>query len=127
MVEQGNGGVIVNISSIHEDLPMVGNAAYCTAIGGLHVMTRTLATELAKHEIRIVNVGPGAIIMPINTETLHNPATKSAPLAEIPLERLGVPEDVANCVAWAASDQANYITGATIFVDGGIMDFAGSL
>jgi glucose 1-dehydrogenase len=127
MIAQGGGGVIVNISSIHEDLPMVGNAVYCMAKGGLRMMTRTLATELAKHGIRIVNVGPGAIATPINTATLNDPAKKAMLLAGIPLGRIGVPGDVASAVAWVASDEASYITGTTIFVDGGMMVNAGSL
>lgn len=127
MIAQHNGGVIINISSVHEDLPMVGNAVYCAAKGGLRMLTRTLANELAPYNIRIVNVGPGAIQTPINAATLSDPAKIQALLAEIPLKRLGIPRDVADCVAWLASDQASYITGTTIFVDGGLMVYAGSL
>lgn len=126
-VAQGGGGVIINISSVHEELPMVGNAVYCAAKGGLRMMTRTLATELAKHGVRIVNIGPGAIETPINAATLNDPAKKTALLNEIPLSRLGAPEDVANAVVWLASDQASYVTGTTLFVDGGLMIYAGSL
>jgi glucose 1-dehydrogenase len=127
MVAQGGGGCIINISSVHEDLPMVGNAVYCAAKGGLRMLTRTLANELAPHGIRIVNIGPGAIATPINTATLADPAKVKALLAEIPLNRIGQPDDIANAVAWLASDQASYITGTTLFVDGGLMIFAGSL
>jgi glucose 1-dehydrogenase len=127
MVAQGGGGCIINISSVHEDLPMVGNAVYCAAKGGLRMLTRTLANELAPHGIRIVNIGPGAIATPINTATLSDPAKVKALLAEIPLNRIGQPDDIANAVAWLASDQASYITGTTLFVDGGLMIFAGSL
>jgi glucose 1-dehydrogenase len=127
MIDQGGGGVIINISSVHEDLPMVGNAVYCAAKGGLRMLTRTLATELARHKIRIVNVGPGAIATPINAATLADPQKTAALLAEIPLGRIGAPEDVASAVAWLASDQASYITGTTIVVDGGLMVFSGSL
>lgn len=127
MIAQGGGGVIINISSVHEDLPMVGNSVYCAAKGGLRMLTRTLATELAKHRIRIVNIGPGAVATPINEATLNDPEKKAALLGEIPLGRISEPEDVANAVAWLASDQASYITGATIFVDGGLMVYAGSL
>lgn len=124
---QGGGGVIVNISSVHEDLPMVGNAVYCAAKGGLRMLTRTLATELAKDKIRIVNVGPGAIATPINTATLNDPEKKAALLGEIPLSRIGTPEDIAATVAWLASDEASYVTGTTLFVDGGLMVYSGSL
>lgn len=127
MVRQGGGGVIINVSSVHEDLPMVGNAAYCAAKGGLRMLTRTLATELAQHQIRIVNIGPGAIATPINAATLSDPQKKAALLGEIPIGRIGTPEDIAAAVAWLASDQASYVTGTTLFVDGGLMVFSGSL
>lgn len=127
MIAQGGGGCIINISSVHEDLPMVGNAAYCAAKGGLRMLTRTLATELAKHNIRIVNVGPGAVATPINKATLDDPQKRAALLGEIPLNRIGQPEDVANAVSWLASDEASYITGTTLFIDGGMMIYSGSL
>lgn len=127
MIGQGGGGVIINISSVHEDLPMVGNSVYCAAKGGLRMLTRTLATELAKHQIRIVNVGPGAVATPINSATLNDPEKKAALLAEIPLGRISTAEDIASSVAWLASDQASYITGTTLYVDGGLMVYAGSL
>lgn len=127
MTAQGDGGCIINISSVHEDLPMVGNAVYCAAKGGLRMLTRTLANELAPHRIRIVNIGPGAIATPINTATLADPQKSAALLAEIPLARIGSPEDVANAVVWLASDQASYVTGTTLFVDGGLMIYAGAL
>ena len=127
MAAQGDGGVIINISSVHEDLPMVGNAVYCAAKGGLRMLSRTLATELAARKIRILNIGPGAVATPINAATLADPVKKQALLAEIPLGRVADPADIANAVAWLASDQASYITGTTLFVDGGLMVYAGSL
>ena len=127
MSKQGGGGVIINVSSVHEDLPMVGNAVYCAAKGGLRMLTRTLATELAQQSIRIVNIGPGAIATPINMATLDDPHKKAALIGEIPLKRIGTPEDIAAAVAWLASDQASYVTGTTLFVDGGLMVFSGSL
>lgn len=126
-IAQGGGGVIINISSVHEDLPMVGNAVYCAAKGGLRMLTRTLANEVARHNVRMVNIGPGAIVTPINAATLNDPQKKAALLGEIPLNRLGSPDDVANAVVWLASDQASYVTGTTLFVDGGLMIYAGSL
>ncbi len=127
MIAQGGGGVIINISSVHEEVPMVGNAVYCAAKGGLRMLNRTLANELAEHNIRIVNIGPGAIETPINTQTLNDPAKKQELLAEIPLKRIGNPDDVANAVAWLVSDEASYVTGTTLFVDGGMMIHAGRL
>ncbi len=126
-ITQGGGGVIINISSVHEELPMVGNAVYCAAKGGLRMLTRTLASELAAHRVRIVNIGPGAIATPINAATLDDPQRKAALINEIPLGRIGTPEDVANAVVWLSTDQASYITGTTLFVDGGLMIYAGSL
>lgn len=127
MIARGTPGVIVNVSSVHEDLPMVGNSAYSVAKGGLRMMTRTLAPELAKQHIRIVNVGPGAIATPINAATLANPTLRAALLNEIPLGRIGTPDDIAKAVVWLASDEASYITGTTLYVDGGLMVNAGGL
>ncbi|MDE3228609.1 MAG: glucose 1-dehydrogenase [Chloroflexota bacterium] len=126
-IAQGGGGVIINVSSVHEELPMVGNSVYCAAKGGLRMLTRTLASEVARHNVRMVNVGPGAINTPINAATLADPQRKAALLNEIPLSRVGEPDDIANAVVWLASDQATYITGTTLFVDGGLMVYAGSL
>jgi glucose 1-dehydrogenase len=127
MIAQGGGGCIINVSSVHEELPMVGNAVYCAAKGGLRMLTRTLANELAQHGIRIVNVGPGAIATLINTATLQDPQKHAALLNEIPLRRIGQPADIASAVAWLASDEASYVTGTTLFVDGGLLVYAGSL
>lgn len=126
-VAQGGGGVIINVSSVHEELPMVGNSVYCAAKGGLRMLTRTLASEVARHNVRMVNIGPGAINTPINAATLDDPQKKAALINEIPLRRVGTPDDIANAVVWLASDQASYITGTTLFVDGGLMVYAGSL
>lgn len=126
-VAQGDGGVIINVSSVHEELPMVGNSVYCAAKGGLRMLTRTLASEVARDHVRIVNVGPGAINTPINAATLDDPHKKAALLDEIPLRRVGTPDDIANAIVWLASEQASYITGTTLFVDGGLMIYAGSL
>ncbi len=127
MIAQGGGGKIVNISSVHEDLPMVGNVPYCCAKGGLRMFTRTAASELAPHGISIVNVGPGAIATPINAATLADPQKVAALTASIPLHRIGTPQEIANLVAWLTSDQSTYITGTTIFIDGGLMVSAGGL
>jgi glucose 1-dehydrogenase len=121
------GGSIVNISSIHEDSPMVGNAAYCAAKGGLRMLMRTVAVELAPYKIRVNNIGPGAIATPINASTLADPAKTRQLTDSIPLRRIGAPEDVANLAAWLASDEAAYVTGSTYFIDGGLMQAAGSL
>jgi glucose 1-dehydrogenase len=127
MVRRGGGGTIVNISSVHEDLAFPGYADYCAAKGGLRMLCRDLALELAPHQINVVNVAPGAIATPINTATLNDPEKKLALERSIPLHRIGSPEEVAKLVAYLASDAAAYITGTTIFIDGGLMRQTGSL
>jgi glucose 1-dehydrogenase len=127
MVKQGNGGRIVNISSIHEDLPMPTNAPYCAAKGGLRMLTRTIAVELAPHKITVNNIGPGAIYTPIDADIQSKPDVERQLLAEIPLGRWGKPEEVAELAIYLASDAAAYVTGSTFFIDGGMLRQAGSL
>ncbi len=127
MVKAKRRGTIINISSVHEDLPFPGYADYCAAKGGLRMLCRNLALELAPYQINIVNVGPGAIATPINKATLEDPAKKAALIREIPLGRIGTAEEVAHLVAYLASDAASYITGTTIFIDGGLMRQTASL
>jgi glucose 1-dehydrogenase len=114
-------GKIINISSVHEDLPFPNFAAYCVSKGGMKMLTRNLAVELGALGITINNVAPGAIETPINTQLLNNPEKLEALLNNIPLRRLGKPQDVASLVAFLASDDAEYITGSTFFVDGGLL------
>jgi glucose 1-dehydrogenase len=127
MVRRSAHGTIINISSVHEDLPFPGYAAYCAAKGGLRMLCRDLALELAPYNINVVNVAPGAIATPINTATLQDPEKKLALEREIPLRRIGTPEEVASLVAYLASDAAAYITGTTVFIDGGLMRQTGAL
>jgi glucose 1-dehydrogenase len=126
MAKNGRG-TIINISSVHEDLPFPGYAAYCAAKGGLRMLCRDLALELAKHQINVVNVAPGAINTPINEKTFADPEKKLALKREIPLGRVGEPSEVANLVCFLASDDASYITGTTVVIDGGLMHQTGSL
>src|ERR1700722_12624613 len=121
MIKQGGGGRIVNITSVHEDWPMPGNTAYCLAKGGMRMLTRTAGIELAKYNILIVGVGPGAVATPINLGTMNDPAKLAQLDAAIPLGRMARPEEIANVVAFLASDGASYLTATTIFADGGIM------
>lgn len=127
MVKQGGGGRIINISSVHEDLPMPTNAAYCAAKGGLRMLMRTIAVELAPHQITANNIGPGAIFTPIDKDVESNPEIEKQLMAEIPLGRWGRPEEVAELAVFLASDAAGYITGSTHFIDGGMLRNAGSL
>jgi glucose 1-dehydrogenase len=114
-------GKIINISSVHEELPFPHFASYCMSKGGLKMMTRNLAIELAPFGITVNSVAPGAIETPINKNLLNNPSQLKALLDKIPLKRLGQPRDVAEAVAFLASDKSDYITGTTIFVDGGLL------
>jgi glucose 1-dehydrogenase len=127
MIKQGNGGRIINISSIHEDLPMPTNAPYCASKGALRMLMRTVCVELAPHQITVNNIGPGAIFTPIDAEIEANPEIEKALMAEIPLGRWGQPAEIAAMAAFLASDEAGYCTGSTFFVDGGMLRQAGSL
>jgi glucose 1-dehydrogenase len=127
MVEQGGPGRIINLSSVHEDLPMPTNSPYCAAKGGLRMLTRTIAVELASHGITVNNVAPGAIETPMDAPLEANADQMSQLLSEIPLGRMGRPEEVAALAVYLASDAAAYITGSTFVIDGGMTRQAGSL
>ena len=114
-------GRIVNISSVHEDMVFPGFASYCCSKGGLRMLMRDLAVELGPLGITINNVAPGAIATPINKSLLEDKPKLNALLKNIPLGRMGTPEDVAGMVAYLASDDAAYITGSTFVIDGGLM------
>ena len=120
-IEQGGGGVVVNISSIHEDQPMPGNAPYCLAKGGVRMLTRTAGVELAEHGIRVVGVAPGAVDTPINASETSDPETMETLRKAIPLGRMAQPEDIAPAVVFLLSDQAAYVTATTLVLDGGMM------
>lgn len=114
-------GKIINISSVHEELPFPHFTSYCASKGGVKMMMRNLAVELGPLGITVNNVAPGAINTPINTSLLNDPQKLGAVIKNIPLGRLGEPKDVAALVAFLASADADYITGATFFVDGGLL------
>lgn len=127
MIQQNAGGRIINISSVHEDLPMTTNAPYCAAKGGLRMLMRTIAVELAPHKITVNNIAPGAIYTPIDADVEANATIEAELMSEIPLGRWGKPEEVANLAIFIASDDASYSTGSTFFIDGGMLRQAGSL
>jgi glucose 1-dehydrogenase len=127
MIRQGGGGRIINISSIHEDVPMPTNAPYCAAKGGLRMLMRTIAVELAPHKITVNNIAPGAIYTPIDADIEADPKLEAQLMAEIPLGRWGRPEEVASLAVFLASDAASYCTGSTFIIDGGMTRQAGSL
>jgi glucose 1-dehydrogenase len=124
MVEQGRGA-IVNITSVHEAIPQPGGAAYCAAKGGLRMVTRTLALELAGKGVRINNIGPGMIATPMTTPTLFEPDAADRAMQKIPMGRPGDPQEIADLAAFLASDKASYITGSSFFADGGLMQKVG--
>lgn len=114
-------GKIINISSVHEDLPFPNFAPYCLSKGGMKMVARNLAVELGPMGITINNVAPGAIETPINAKLLNDSTKLGALLHNIPLNRLGKPQDVADVVAFLASDEADYTTGSIFAVDGGLL------
>lgn len=127
MVRQNRGGRIINISSVHEELTMPTNAPYCAAKGGLRMMMRTIAVELAPHNITVNNVCPGAVDTPMDEKLKENRKKYEALLDEIPLHRMAKPEEIAAMCVYLASDEAAYVTGASFVIDGGMTKKSGSL
>ena len=127
MVAQGDPGRIINVSSVHEDLAMPTNSPYCATKGGVRMLMRTLAVELAPHDITVNNIAPGAIETPMDAPLEQDPDEMKKLLSEIPLGRMGKPEEVANLALFLASDDSSYVTGSTLFVDGGMIRHAGTL
>lgn len=120
-VDAGREGLIINVSSVHEDWPMPGNTAYCVAKGGMRMLARTAGVELAGRGIRMINVGPGAVATPINQATMDDPGKLETLENAIPLGRMARPEEVGDLVTMLASSAAGYLTATTVFADGGIM------
>ena len=121
MIAQGSGGTIINMSSVHEDWPMTGNAPYAVSKGGMRMLTRQAGVFLAPQGIRVVGVGPGAVITPINKPTLEDPKKLKTIDAAIPMGRMAQPEEIGSMVALLAGDAASYVTATTVVVDGGLM------
>ncbi len=113
-------GAIVNVSSVHERIPWRMFSHYCASKGGMRMFTETVAYELAPHGIRMLSVAPGAILTPINQNLIDNPKQREVVESEIPIGRLGKPEEIAAAISWVASAEAGYVTGTTLFVDGGM-------
>jgi glucose 1-dehydrogenase len=119
--QSGRGGKVINISSVHEELPFPHFSSYCASKGGMKMMMRNLSIELAPFGITVNNIAPGAIETPINARLLNSPELLTGLLNNIPLKRLGKPDDVAGVAVFLASADADYITGSTLRVDGGLM------
>ncbi len=113
-------GKIVNMSSVHQQIPWSGRANYAVSKAGLWMLTRTLAQEFAADRIRVNAIAPGAIKTPINETSWSTDGGRKELLELIPSGRIGAPEDVARAVTWLASDESDYVTGETLFIDGGM-------
>ena len=118
-------GKIICISSVHQEIPWAGHANYAASKGGVMLLMRSIAQELAPHRIRVNSVAPGAIRTPINASAWSTPEAYADLMRLIPYKRIGEPDDIAQAVAWLASDAADYVTGASLFVDGGMTLYPG--
>jgi glucose 1-dehydrogenase len=118
-------GKILCMSSVHQEIPWAGHANYAASKGGIMMLMRSIAQELAPHRIRVNSIAPGAIRTPINTAAWNTTAAYEELMTLIPYKRIGEPEDIARAAAWLVSDAADYVTGATLFVDGGMTLYPG--
>lgn len=118
-------GKIICMSSVHEVIPWAGHANYAASKGGVMLLMKSVAQEMGSHRIRVNSIGPGAIRTPINTEAWSTPDAYDRLMTLVPYKRIGEPEDIGRAVAWLASDQADYITGVTLFIDGGMTLYPG--
>jgi glucose 1-dehydrogenase len=116
-------GVIVNLSSVHEEIAWSGYSAYTASKAAIGMLTKTLAQEAAPFGVRVLSVAPGAIKTPINRSVWSNPQSLEDLLEKIPLQRIGEPAEIARMVVMLVSDIASYVTGRTVFVDGGMTDY----
>lgn len=127
MVQRKVAGRIINISSVHEDLAMPQNVPYCCAKGGIRMLMRTISLELAPYNITVNNIAPGAIDTPIDADVKADPKKFQTLLDEIPLHRMGQPDEVGKLALYLASDDAAYVTGSTFVIDGGLSINTGAL
>jgi NAD(P)-dependent dehydrogenase (short-subunit alcohol dehydrogenase family) len=124
MVPQ-KGGVVLNITSVHEEIAWTGYSAYTASKAAIGMLTKTLAQEAAPHGVRVLAVAPGAIKTPISRSVWSDPRSLQDLLGKIPLNRMGEPDEIARMVVVLVSDAASYVTGRTVFVDGGMTDYPG--
>ena len=118
-------GKIICISSVHEVIPWAGHVNYAASKGGVMLMMKSIAQEVAPYRIRVNSIAPGAIRTPINTDAWQTPQAYEALMTLVPYKRIGEPEDIGRAAAWLASDQADYINGISLFVDGGMTLYPG--
>lgn len=118
-------GKIICMSSVHQVIPWAGHINYASSKGGIEMMMKSMAQELAPKKIRVNAIGPGAIQTPINKAAWSTPEALKSLLTLIPYGRIGQPEDIGKVAVWLASDESDYLTGTTIFADGGMLLFPG--
>jgi glucose 1-dehydrogenase len=118
-------GKVICMSSVHQQIPWAGHVNYAASKGGLMMMMQSLAQEVAPQKIRVNAIAPGAIRTPINTAAWSTPEAYNALMTMVPYQRIGEPEDIGRAAVWLASDESDYITGATLFVDGGMTLYPG--
>jgi glucose 1-dehydrogenase len=118
-------GKIICVSSVHDRIPWAGHVNYAASKGGVMLMMQSIAQEVAPYRIRVNSVSPGAIRTPINTSAWSTPEAYADLMKLVPYKRIGEPEDIARVAVWLASDEAGYVTGATIYVDGGMTLYPG--
>lgn len=120
-IDQGDGGRIINISSVHEEACTAGSAPYCVSKAGVRNLTRTQALELGEYGVTVNDIAPGMILTPMNRRAIEDDTYRHQAEAKIPLKRAGLPSDIAHMALFLATDMASYCTGSTFFVDGGWM------
>ncbi len=123
--EMGGKGKIINITSVHDTIPRAGAADYDASKGALLNLTRTLALELAPLRINVNNIGPGMVLTPFNQEAVDDPQAREEQVQSIPWKRAAEPEEIGKLALYLASDDADYVTGATYYIDGGLMQNQG--
>ena len=118
-------GKMIFMSSVHQVIPWAGHANYAASKGGIDMLMQSVAQELAPHFVRVNGIGPGAIRTPINTEAWSTPEAYKSLMTLVPYKRIGEPDDIAQAAVWLASDASDYVTGTTLFVDGGMTLYPG--
>ena len=120
-----SAGKIIHMSSVHEVIPWAGHVNYAASKGGVMLMMKSIAQEVAPYRIRVNSIAPGAIRTPINTAAWDTPEAYAKLMELVPYKRIGEPDDIARAAVWLASDQADYINGVSLFVDGGMTLYPG--
>ncbi len=123
--DAGGKGKILNVSSVHEEIPAPGTGEYCSSKGAIKMLTRTLALELAEYGINVNNIAPGMILTPMNQEAKDDKEVREEKVENIPLKRAGKPEEIGKLAVFLASSDSDYVTGSTYFMDGGLMQKMG--